>query len=88
MLAARGPVYRSRESGTSTLRNGKPEPFQDGCGCTIEAVYDEEAPLPGAAARFAELWENVTDGLSGRDARNAFRRAHEVNIRNPSGRQT
>ncbi|WP_052684691.1 hypothetical protein [Lentzea aerocolonigenes] len=83
MLASRGPVYNTRDSGTLTLRDGKPEPFHTGCTCTVEAVYDPATDLPETAKQFAALWDSVVveNGLQGKEARNAFRRAHEARMR-------
>lgn len=77
LLASRGPVYKSPLSGSRTVRDGKPEPFHDGCGCVVEVVYDADTALPAASAKFAALWETSTEGLSGKAARNAFRVAYE-----------
>ena len=82
LLASRGPVYKSPQSGSRTLRDGKPEPFHDGCLCVVEVVYDADTALPDASARFAELWETSTDGLSGKAARNAFRSAYRAAYQN------
>jgi hypothetical protein len=78
MLASRGAVYLSAESAASTLRDGKPEPYHDGCGCQPEPVFRPDAALPPTAQRFAELWETSTAGMSGQDARRAFRRAYDA----------
>lgn len=83
MLASRGPVYNTRTSGSMTTRDGKPDDFHDGCGCTVEPVYDPATDLPASSQRFAALWDEVVvEGrLSGKEARNAFRRAHEAHLR-------
>ncbi|MDT8910896.1 hypothetical protein [Amycolatopsis sp. PS_44_ISF1] len=78
MLASRGafgtPVlYRSERSATTTAATG--EEYHDGCGCQAEPVFGRVV-LPEASQRFAALWETSTEGLSGKAARNAFRRAH------------
>lgn len=78
MLASRGAVFLTAESATRTLRDGKPEPYHDGCNCQPEPVFRPDTALPVAAQRFAELWETSTAGLSGKAARNAFRRAYEA----------
>lgn len=64
MLASRGPVY-SRGGGFSAHGH---------CGCTVEPVYSEDQPWPGRAREYREQWDEVTKGLSGADARLAFRR--------------
>lgn len=81
LLVSRGPVYKSPLSGSRTLRDGKPEPYHDGCGCMVEVVYDADTALPEASARFAALWETSTEGLSGKAARNAFRNAYDAQRR-------
>lgn len=74
MLASRGPVYKDRNA--ALWRDGDAgQRFHDGCACTVEPVYDADAPWPGRAAEFAELWKRSTAGLSGDAARRAFRRA-------------
>jgi hypothetical protein len=75
MLASRGAVYLTRRS--ASTRGGTDEPYHDGCGCQTEPVF-RVAELPDASRRFAALWETSTEGLSGKAARNAFRRAHAV----------
>lgn len=64
MLAGRGPVY-SRGGGFSAHGH---------CGCTLEPVYSEDQPWPGRAREFRDQWNEATQGLSGADARLAFRR--------------
>jgi len=71
MLASRGAVYKSRSTAD----------FQphDRCGCQPEPVYsDSNYKIPGRAAEFAALWEESTQGYSGKDAINAFRRAYNA----------
>ena len=75
MLASRGAVYLTQKS--ASTRGGTDEPFHDGCGCQTEPVF-RTAVLPEPSQRFAAMWETSTKGLSGKDARNAFRRAHEA----------
>lgn len=78
MLASRGAVYLSQRS--ASTRGGTDEPYHDGCACQAEPVF-RTAVLPETSQRFAALWETSTAGLSGKDARNAFRRAHEATRR-------
>ncbi|WP_328604780.1 hypothetical protein OG943_32760 [Amycolatopsis sp. NBC_00345] len=80
MLASRGAIdtpvlYRSERSATTTAATG--EEYHDGCGCQAEPVFGR-AVLPDTSQRFAALWETSTEGLSGKAARSAFRRAHET----------
>lgn len=66
MLSSRGAVYTS-----DTVK------FEahDSCGCSAEPVFDQDAPLPGRASEFRTLWDESTQGYSGRAALNAFRRS-------------
>ncbi|WET76889.1 hypothetical protein P3102_22565 [Amycolatopsis sp. QT-25] len=80
MLASRGatgkPVlYRSERSATTSSKTG--EEYHDGCHCQAEPVFGPVV-LPEASQRFAALWETSTEGLSGKAARNAFRRAYNA----------
>lgn len=85
MLASRGPVYKTRDA-AQWADGTAGQAFHDGCACTVEPVYDLSAPWPGRAAEFAALWADATAGLSGAEARNAFRRA--VETRRASGGTT
>ena len=68
MLASRGPVYVSEESGGFEAH--------DHCGCTVEPVMDRGAyEWAPSSQRYSDLWAESTSGLSGADARRAFRRA-------------
>lgn len=69
MLASRGAVYKSE-------RTAGFDPH-DGCNCEPEPIYRRAQPLPPATQGFAEQWADATEGLSGHDARLAFRRAYE-----------
>lgn len=73
ILASRGPVYRSEETASFQAH--------DHCACTAEPVYDRNTLWPGRAKEFRGLWRTATEGLSGKDARNAFRRAYEAQQR-------
>jgi hypothetical protein len=66
MLASRGPVYSEDTSGFRA---------HDHCSCTAEPVYRPDADWPAGARRYREIWNEATAGLSGADARNAFRQA-------------
>lgn len=63
MLISRGPVYSSARSSQFESHGH--------CGCTGELVYERGL---SPSAELAEDWSEVTAGLSGRDARNAWRR--------------
>ena len=69
MLAGRGPVYGSQAAAAGKWHNK--------CGCTAEPTFHADAPWPGQAAEFRQQWDTVTAGLSGKDARLAYRQAVE-----------
>jgi hypothetical protein len=80
MLAGRGPVYKSRAAATFTSgrsKRGAGHRYHDHCGCSVEPLFARDAPWPGKARDFEQLWMESTSGRSGKDARNAFRRALE-----------
>lgn len=74
MLASRGPTYKSKRT---AMLGDDGEVYHDGCACVPEPVYSLSAPWPGRAREFAALWADSTRGLSGAEARAAFRRAVE-----------
>lgn len=69
MLAGRGPVYLTeRTAGFSA---------HDHCACTAEAVYVADAPWPGRAAEFREMWDRYIKGrYSGKEARREWQRIY------------
>jgi len=81
MLAGRG-LYRP-------YRTAESAGFQahDACACTAEPVYSRRAALPGRGAEFQRLWKSSTQGYSGKDARNAFRRSYEAKRREAAAPQ-
>lgn len=85
MLASRGPVYASRATaGRTTERSKKRGPgkeYHDHCGCSVEAIYFEDADWPGKARDFEQLWIDSTKGKGGKAALNAFRQAYEAQRR-------
>lgn len=66
MLASRGPVYNADSVGFDA---------HDHCSCSAEPVYRDDAAWPAGAEDYRALWDEVTAGLSGDDARTAFRTA-------------
>jgi hypothetical protein len=67
LLATRGAVYRSEGRGSF--------PSHDACLCAAQPVYNaDEPPAPGVE-RFRQIYNESTVGLSGAEARNAFRQA-------------
>lgn len=69
MLASRGPVYRDDTVGFDA---------HDHCSCGAEPIYHQDAAWPSGARQYQTLWNETTAGLSGADARNAFRQAVEA----------
>lgn len=67
MLASRGPVYKGADTAAFHAH--------DGCACAAEPVYRRDADWPAGGRAAQQLWKESTKGLSGADARNAFRRA-------------
>ena len=66
MLASRGAVYRERSVDFEA---------HDHCSCGAEPIYRDDAALPPGNERLRDLWQESTRGLSGAEARNAFRKA-------------
>jgi hypothetical protein len=52
LVASRGPVYTSE-------RTADFEPH-DGCTCSVETVYDADAPWPPGSQRYADLYQEAT----------------------------
>lgn len=78
MLASRGPVYTSE---TSALYRGgqRVDKFHDSCDC-LAVLVQNYSVWEGKRAHLllAKLWEDATEGTSGRRSMNAFRRAYEA----------
>jgi hypothetical protein len=74
MLASRGPDY-----GTETSAGGKND-WHDGCNCAVVPVFDRDT-WDGRDTFLAarRRWNTATDGYSGVDALNAFRRSLYAN---------
>ncbi|MEX2375022.1 MAG: hypothetical protein WD942_05470 [Dehalococcoidia bacterium] len=66
MLASRGPVYRER---TGDFQS------HDHCACGLEPVYRRDQEWPQRSREYQRAWREATAGLSGGDARQAFRKA-------------
>lgn len=67
LIASRGPVYKSSKSA------GSGHSYHDHCNCGVEPVYSRDAAWPDNSRKYEELWKTTTKGLSGAEARNAFR---------------
>lgn len=66
MIASRGPVFRE---------NSVDFEAHDHCSCGAEPVYHRDAAWPPGAREARALWDEVTAGLGGAEARTAFRNA-------------
>ncbi len=66
MLASRGPAYGER---TGDFQS------HDHCACSLEPVYRRDQEWPSGSRDYQRLWRDSTGGLSGAEARNAFREA-------------
>ncbi|WP_405408882.1 hypothetical protein [Streptomyces decoyicus] len=95
MLASRGAVYRSSDAAQlkgHAGRNAPPvdpedlEKYHDLCHCQVVPVYSRTDWLPEQGSTFRELWDEATDGHTGRDAINAYRRAIEARRRRAHSR--
>ncbi len=51
MLASRGPVYTTRQTGAFRAH--------DSCACTVEPVYRPDAEWPTGSRRYADLWKQA-----------------------------
>lgn len=69
MLASRGPVYGERTGDFQT---------HDHCSCGLEPVYRRDQEWPHGSREYQRLWREATEGLSGAEAQNAFRRARSA----------
>lgn len=76
MLAMRGAVYKSKATGNFRAHTRRPDGSGGDCRCHAEPVFGFWEPQ--ASVRDAKkLWDQVTQGRSGHDARVAFRQALE-----------
>ncbi len=66
-----GRIYRTAETA------GEGRDWHRKCSCTAVPVYSLDQTPPPHTGIYGELWSESTRGLSGNDARNAFRRAIE-----------
>lgn len=74
MLASRGPVYATAQS-AQYREDG--QTYHDLCACVPVPVFSGGPPQPAVNVLARQMWESSTEGLSGTDARSAFRRAWE-----------
>lgn len=90
MLASRGPRYRSEKSATRVVkpkrkRRGSSrrvgDTYHDNCACVAEPMFSRSQAWPGKGREWQNLWNEVAKGLSGDEARKAFRREYEYRQR-------
>lgn len=77
-------VYKSETSfATSNARfkGDGPAKVHDNCQCTLEPIYDIDAPLPGRATEWRQMWDEIALDLGGHEAELAFRRAYERSMK-------
>ncbi|MDG4857350.1 hypothetical protein P8605_04125 [Streptomyces sp. T-3] len=95
MLASRGAVYRSRDAAQIKGRAGRMPPpvdpedlekYHDLCHCQVVPVYSRTDWLPEQGRALRELWDHATEGHTGQDAINAYRRAIEARRRRARAR--
>lgn len=89
MLISRGlTLYSSRSAAERRSSDG--EQYHPNCWCYAEPVFSasqfENDPRFALNKEYAKLWPKVTEGYSGRDALNAWRRY--INRRNKAGGQS
>lgn len=76
MLASRGAVYLTR--GSANFRAHVPIDGRGGvCKCQVEPLFGDYYEPPAHVRTDMGTWERVTEGLSGADAINEFRREVE-----------
>lgn len=86
MLATRGAVYYTQRSGN--FRAHEPKNGRGGtCRCTVEPQFSREYEPTAQARADMAVWERSTEGLSGDDAINAFRREIEGRTDGPRRRR-
>lgn len=83
MLASRGPVYKTAASAGARDARDVNDPdapvsrYHDGCACQVVPIFSRDFVVPESTKRLRQLWADSTAGLSGAEARRAFRRAVE-----------
>lgn len=99
MLASRGFVYKTKKSATKSYsEHVKPDGFlgfsvsayHPNCACTAISRWEStgENDLPELNGYLEKMWPQVTDGYSGVDALNAWRRWLHDRYKLPEGQQS
>ncbi|MYT30476.1 MULTISPECIES: hypothetical protein [unclassified Streptomyces] len=95
MLASRGAVYRSRDAAQLKGHAGRNVPpvdpedlekYHNQCHCQVVPIYLRTAWISEQGRAFRELWDEATDGHTGRDAINAYRRVIDARRRRARSR--
>lgn len=77
MLASRGAVYRENAFAETSERFGdNVAAVHDHCQCSLRPVFRRADSMDERADLFLAQWEELTKGLSGREAMNAFRQGY------------
>jgi hypothetical protein len=79
LLAARGPVYHSKDTAYRTTARSKRGPgkeYHDHCGCSAEAVFSGDTEWPSRAKEFAQIYKDHAKGKP--NPRKAFADAYEA----------
>lgn len=75
MLASRGPTYKTAATAGDPRGGGRR--YHDHCACTAAPVFGSDDEWMSQAEDLSQQWVRVTSGLSGDEARNAWRRYWE-----------
>lgn len=75
LLATRGAVYKTGRSATTTKAG---QSYHDNCHCMPEPLFSGDYTPPEHIEKARQLYYSSTRGLSGAEARKAFRRAVEA----------
>lgn len=85
LILSRGAVFKSQltagADANERFAGDGMFKFHDNCGCTVLPIHSRTDFMSDDAQRFRNLWDETTAGLSGADARNAFRRALDAQRR-------
>lgn len=77
MLALRGAVYKSESTADFAAHHVQPNGTGGECRCGVEPLFTRKFTPTAQVADAKRLWDESTDGLTGKDAERAFRAAIE-----------
>lgn len=85
MLCSRGAVYKTEMSAEMANvghhprgHRGAGASYHDGCNCISKPIYRTDDPILARSDTLRRRWSEATQGTSGADALNAFRRSLEA----------